>query len=162
MVKRWFSQNQLFQTNWKNYRFWLVLEGPKPIKIDKTSCLKRYNFLTSILNRFWHRFFRFGVPTWVPTWANFRKLNSKNRFFSLSWATQGQLRPKGRPKRPQETQHEAQNRPKTVKMRSKGIPREPQRGKKKPQHIHITDPSLTRPPHIKPVTHQTGDPPFLD
>ena len=47
-------------------------------------------------------------------------------------------------------------------MRLKGVPREPKYGKKRPQNLHIANPSLTRPAYAKPVTHQTGDPPFLD
>ena len=74
----------------------------------------------------------------------------------------GQLWQKGRPKRPQESQNETPNRPKTAKMRLKGVPREPKYAKKQPQNLHIANPSLTRPAYTKPVTHQTGDPPFLD
>ena len=44
---------------------------------------------------------------------------------SIFFAILGQLGPKSRPKTPRETQNEVQERPKTAKMRPKGIPRQP-------------------------------------
>ena len=106
--------------------------------------LKKTSFLTSIFS-IWGS--QLG--------SQIRDSNSKNRFFSLSWANLGQLGPKRRPKTPRETQNEAKKRPKSV-------PRAPKRAKRAPQNLHITNPSLIRPSHNKPVTLQTGDPPFLD
>ena len=97
-------------------------------------------------------------------------LKRKKSIFSLSWANLGQLRPKRLPKRPQKSPKRPKmrpqstpGRPKRPKMRPNSArhPKKPKWAKKAPQNLHITNPRLTRPSQTKPVTHQTGDPPFL-
>ena len=154
----------------KNVPKTLPKRGLDPSKIDVETVL----FFNIAFFRFWPRFWRvlgqLGPQLGSQLGAQIRASHSKNRFFSLSWANLGQLRPKRSPKRPQKSPKRPKmrpqstpGRPKRPKMRPNSArhPKKPKWAKKAPQNLHITNPRLTRPSQTKPVTHQTGDPPFL-
>merc|ERR1712078_906011 len=65
------------------------------------------------------------------------QVKSKNRGFfrylGPTWANLGQLGPKGRPKRLQESQIEANKPPKRANMRPNDVPRKPKSGQEPPQ-----------------------------